>query len=148
MTTDIADGLRGLGLCASHEAIAALLVHATRSFLGVARGIADLAERARSKKLKADEASGGTFTITNPGIFGEQFGTPVINQPETAILGVGGMFKEPTVLTDAEGNDTIAIRSIIRLTLGFDHRIIDGAEAGKFMAELKKYLENWNEDIG
>ncbi len=119
-----------------------------RSFLGVARGIADLAERARAKKLKPDEASGGTFTITNPGIFGEQFGTPVINQPETAILGVGGMFKEPTVLTDAEGNDTIAIRSIIRLTLGFDHRIIDGAEAGKFMAELKKHLENWNEDIG
>ncbi len=119
-----------------------------RSFLGVARGIADVAERARSKKLKPDEASGGTFTITNPGIFGEQFGTPVINQPETAILGVGGMFKEPTVLTDAEGNDTIGIRHIIRLTLGFDHRIIDGAEAGKFMAELKKYLENWNEEIG
>ncbi len=119
-----------------------------RSFLGIARGIADVAERARSKKLKPDEASGGTFTITNPGIFGEQFGTPVINQPETAILGVGGLFKEPVVLTDAEGNDTIAIRHIIRLTLGFDHRIIDGAEAGKFMAELKKYLENWNEDIG
>ncbi|HUZ03863.1 MAG TPA: 2-oxoglutarate dehydrogenase, E2 component, dihydrolipoamide succinyltransferase, partial [Acidobacteriaceae bacterium] len=119
-----------------------------RSFLGIARGIADVAERARSKKLKPDEASGGTFTITNPGIFGEQFGTPVINQPETAILGVGGMFKEPTVLTDSEGNDTIGIRHIIRLTLGFDHRIIDGAEAGKFMAELKKYLENWNEDIG
>ena len=119
-----------------------------RSFLGIARGIADVAERARSKKLKPDEASGGTFTITNPGIFGEQFGTPVINQPETAILGVGGLFKEPVVLTAAEGNDTIAIRHIIRLTLGFDHRIIDGAEAGKFMAELKKYLENWNEDIG
>ena len=119
-----------------------------RSFLGIARGIADLAARARAKKLKPDEASGGTFTITNPGIFGEQFGTPVINQPETAILGVGGMFKEPTVLTDADGNDTIAIRSIMRLTLGFDHRIIDGADAGKFMAELKKTLENWNEDIG
>ena len=119
-----------------------------RSFLGIARGIADLAARARAKKLKPDEASGGTFTITNPGIFGEQFGTPVINQPETAILGVGGMFKEPTVLTDADGNDTIAIRSIMRLTLGFDHRIIDGADAGKFMAEMKKTLENWNEDIG
>jgi pyruvate dehydrogenase E2 component (dihydrolipoamide acetyltransferase) len=119
-----------------------------RSFLGLARGIADLAARARSKKLKPDEASGGTFTITNPGIFGEQFGTPVINQPETAILGVGGMFKEPTVLTDAEGNDTIAIRHIMRLTLGFDHRIIDGADAGKFMAEMKKTLENWNEDLG
>ena len=119
-----------------------------RNFLGVARGIADVAERARSKKLKPDEASGSTFTITNPGIFGEQFGTPVINQPESAILGVGGLFKEPTVLTDEQGNDSIAIRSIVRLTMGFDHRIIDGAEAGKFMAELKKYLENWNEDIG
>jgi pyruvate dehydrogenase E2 component (dihydrolipoamide acetyltransferase) len=119
-----------------------------RSFLGIARAIADLAARARGKKLKPDEASGGTFTITNPGIFGEQFGTPVINQPEAAILGVGGMFKEPTVLTDAEGNDTIAIRSIMRLTLGFDHRIIDGADAGKFMAELKKTLENWDGDIG
>ncbi len=119
-----------------------------RNFLGVARGIADVAERARSKKLKPDEASGSTFTITNPGIFGEQFGTPVINQPESAILGVGGLFKEPAVLTDAEGSDTIAIRSIVRLTMGFDHRIIDGAEAGRFMAELKKYLENWNEEIG
>jgi 2-oxoglutarate dehydrogenase E2 component (dihydrolipoamide succinyltransferase) len=119
-----------------------------KSFLGIARAIVDLAERARAKKLKPEEVSSGTFTITNPGIFGEQFGTPVINQPESAILGVGGLFKEPTVVTDESGSDSIAIRSIIRLTLGFDHRIIDGADAGRFMAELKKYLENWNEDIG
>jgi pyruvate dehydrogenase E2 component (dihydrolipoamide acetyltransferase) len=119
-----------------------------KSFLGIARSIADLAERARSKKLKPDEVGSGTITITNPGIFGEQFGTPIINQPESAILGVGGLFKEPTVLTDKDGNDSIAIRSVIRLTLGFDHRIIDGADAGKFMAELKKYLENWSEEIG
>jgi pyruvate dehydrogenase E2 component (dihydrolipoamide acetyltransferase) len=119
-----------------------------RNFLGIARAIADLAERARGKKLKPDEVGSGTFTITNPGIFGEQFGTPVINQPETAILGVGGLFKEPTVVTDENGNDSIAIRSIIHLTLGFDHRIIDGADAGRFMAEMKKYLENWSEDIG
>jgi pyruvate dehydrogenase E2 component (dihydrolipoamide acetyltransferase) len=119
-----------------------------KSFLGIARAIADLAERARAKKLKPEEVASGTFTITNPGIFGEQFGTPVINQPESAILGVGGLFKEPTVVTDENGSDSIAIRNIIRLTLGFDHRIIDGADAGKFMAELKKYLENWNEDIG
>jgi pyruvate dehydrogenase E2 component (dihydrolipoamide acetyltransferase) len=119
-----------------------------KSFLGIARSIADLAERARSKKLKPDEVGSGTITITNPGIFGEQFGTPIINQPESAILGVGGLFKEPTVLTDKDGNDSIAIRSIIRLTLGFDHRIIDGADAGKFMAELKKYLESWSEEIG
>jgi pyruvate dehydrogenase E2 component (dihydrolipoamide acetyltransferase) len=119
-----------------------------KSFLGIARAIVDLAERARAKKLKPEEVGSGTFTITNPGIFGEQFGTPVINQPESAILGVGGLFKEPTVVTDENGSDSIAIRSIIRLTLGFDHRIIDGADAGKFMAELKKYLENWSEDIG
>ena len=119
-----------------------------KSFLGIARAIADLAERARGKKLKPDEVGSGTFTITNPGIFGEQFGTPIINQPESAILGVGGLFKEPTVITDEDGTDSIAIRNIIRLTLGFDHRIIDGADAGKFMAEVKKYLENWYEDIG
>jgi pyruvate dehydrogenase E2 component (dihydrolipoamide acetyltransferase) len=119
-----------------------------KSFLGIARAIVDLAERARAKKLKPEEVASGTFTITNPGIFGEQFSTPVINQPESAILGVGGLFKEPTVVTDENGSDSIAIRSIIRLTLGFDHRIIDGADAGRFMAELKKYLENWNEDIG
>jgi 2-oxoglutarate dehydrogenase E2 component (dihydrolipoamide succinyltransferase) len=119
-----------------------------KSFLGIARAIVDLAERARGKKLKPDEVGGGTFTITNPGIFGEQFGTPIINQPESAILGVGGLFKEPTVITDESGSDSIAIRSIIRLTLGFDHRIVDGADAGKFMQEVKKYLENWNEDIG
>jgi len=119
-----------------------------RSFVGVARAIADLAERARGKKLKPDEVGSGTFTITNPGIFGEQFGTPIINQPESAILGVGGLFKEPAVITDDTGTDSIAIRHMIHLTLGFDHRIIDGADAGKFMAEMKKNLETWNEDIG
>jgi pyruvate dehydrogenase E2 component (dihydrolipoamide acetyltransferase) len=119
-----------------------------KSFLGVARAIADLAARARAKKLKPEEVANGTFTITNPGIFGEQFGTPIINQPESAILGVGGLFKEPTVVTDENGSDSIAVRSIIRLTLGFDHRIVDGADAGRFMQEVKKYLENWTEDIG
>jgi pyruvate dehydrogenase E2 component (dihydrolipoamide acetyltransferase) len=119
-----------------------------KSFLGIARSIVDLAERARGKKLKPDEVSGGTFTITNPGIFGEQFGTPIINQPESAILGVGGLFKEPAVVTSEDGTDSIAIRHFIHLTLGFDHRIIDGADAGKFMSEVKKYLENWSEDIG
>jgi pyruvate dehydrogenase E2 component (dihydrolipoamide acetyltransferase) len=119
-----------------------------KNFLGIARAIADLAERARGKKLKPDEVASGTFTITNPGIFGEQFGTPIINQPESAILGVGGLFKEPAVVTGEDGSDSIAIRHFLHLTLGFDHRIIDGADAGKFMAEMKKYLENWSEDIG
>lgn len=119
-----------------------------RNFLGVARAIADLAERARGKKLKPHEVGTSTFTLTNAGIYGEQFGTPIINMPESAILGIGGLFKEPAVLTDEHGTDSIAIRHMIHLTLGFDHRIIDGSDAGKFMAEVKKYLEHWGEDIG
>ncbi|HUS18900.1 MAG TPA: dihydrolipoamide acetyltransferase family protein [Terriglobales bacterium] len=119
-----------------------------KSFLGIQRGINDVAERARAKKLQPDEVQGGTFTITNPGIFGPQFGTPIINQPQVAILGMGGMFKEPVVVTDKDGNDSIAIRHIIRLTLGYDHRIIDGADADKFMVAVRNYLENWSEEIG
>ena len=119
-----------------------------KSFLGIARAVVDLAERARSKKLAPDDVAGGTFTLTNSGIFGEQFGMPIIAQPQSAILGIGGLNKEAVVLTDKEGQDTIAIRSIQHFTLGFDHRIIDGADAGKFMSEFKAYLENWSEDIG
>jgi 2-oxoglutarate dehydrogenase E2 component (dihydrolipoamide succinyltransferase) len=119
-----------------------------QSFLGIARSIADVAERARGKKLAPDEVSGGTFTLTNSGIFGEQFGMPIINQPQAAILGIGGLNKEAAVLTDKDGNDSIAIRSIQRFALGFDHRIVDGADAGKFMADFKSYLENWDEEIG
>jgi 2-oxoglutarate dehydrogenase E2 component (dihydrolipoamide succinyltransferase) len=119
-----------------------------KSFLGIARAIADLADRARGKKLTPDEVAGGTFTLTNSGIFGEQFGTPIIAQPQSAILGIGGLGKEAVVLTDKDGQDTIAIRSIQRFTLGFDHRTIDGADAGKFMSDFKTYLENWSEDIG
>ena len=119
-----------------------------RSFLGITRAIVDLADRARNKKLKPDEVADGTFTITNSGIFGELFGTPIIAQPQTAILGIGGLFKEPAVITAEDGTDSIAVRSVQRFTLGFDHRIIDGADAGKFMSEFKKTLENWNEDIG
>jgi 2-oxoglutarate dehydrogenase E2 component (dihydrolipoamide succinyltransferase) len=119
-----------------------------KSFLGVARSIADLADRARNKKLAPDDVAGGTFTLTNSGIFGEQFGTPIIAQPQSAILGIGGLNKEPIVLTDKDGQDSIAIRSIQRFTLGFDHRTIDGSDAGKFMTDFKSYLENWSEDIG
>jgi 2-oxoglutarate dehydrogenase E2 component (dihydrolipoamide succinyltransferase) len=119
-----------------------------KSFLGIARSIVDVADRARNKKLGADEISGGTFTLTNSGIFGEQFGTPIINQPQSAILGIGGLNKEAEVITDKDGADSIAIRSIQRFTLGFDHRIVDGADAGKFMSDFKAYLENWAEDIG
>jgi pyruvate dehydrogenase E2 component (dihydrolipoamide acetyltransferase) len=119
-----------------------------KNFLGVARAIVDVADRARGKKLAPDEISGGTFTLTNSGIFGEQFGTPIINQPQSAILGIGGLNKEAEVITDKDGNDSIAVRSIQRFTLGFDHRIVDGADAGKFMSDFKAYLENWSEDIG
>ena len=119
-----------------------------KNFLGIARGIVDLAARARTRKLAPDDVAGGTFTLTNSGIFGEQFGTPIIAQPQSAILGIGGLNKEPLVLTDADGSDYIAIRYIQRFTLGFDHRIIDGSDAGKFMSDFKAVLENWSEDIG
>jgi 2-oxoglutarate dehydrogenase E2 component (dihydrolipoamide succinyltransferase) len=111
------------------------------------RAISDLGERSRTKKLKPEEVQGGTFTITNPGIFGAEFGLPIINQPQVAILGVGGIKKKPVVLTDKEGNDTIAIRSMMHLSIGYDHRIIDGAVADQFMDELKKFLQNWNEAL-
>ena len=119
-----------------------------KSFLGVARAIADVAERARAKKLAPEEVAGGTFTLTNSGIFGEQFGLPIIAQPQSAILGIGGLSKEPVVVTGEDGQDSIAIRSMQHFALGFDHRIIDGADAGKFMADFKACLENWSEDIG
>src|SRR5580704_4726873 len=118
------------------------------NFLGLQRGISDLGERARSKKLKPDEVEGSTFTITNPGQFGAVFGLPIINQPNSAIMGVGGITKAPLVVTDADGNDSIAIRSVVHLTLGYDHRLIDGAVADQFMAFVKKNLENWSEEVG
>jgi pyruvate dehydrogenase E2 component (dihydrolipoamide acetyltransferase) len=119
-----------------------------QSFASLARTIADLALRARTKKLSPNEVGGSTFTLTNAGAFGGEFGMPIINQPESAILAVGGLRKEPAVLTDAEGNDAIAIRSMQYFCLGFDHRLIDGADSGKFMLEFKKTLENWSQEIG
>ncbi len=110
-----------------------------RNLLGLSRAIADLAARARSKKLNPEEVQGGTFTITNPGIFGALYGLPVINQPQVAILGVGSIDKRPVVIDDA-----IAIHPVCHLTLGYDHRLIDGAEAGKFLAYLKERLENFD----
>ena len=113
----------------------------------MAQSIADLAERARAKKLKPEEASGSTFTLTNSGVFGGEFGTPILNQPESAILAIGGLKKEPVVMTDAQGNDSIAIRWMQNFCLGFDHRTIDGADSGKFMSEFKKVLETWERPI-
>jgi pyruvate dehydrogenase E2 component (dihydrolipoamide acetyltransferase) len=118
------------------------------NFLGLQRGITDLGERARNKKLMPTDVEGSTFTITNPGQFGAVFGLPIINQPNSAIMGVGGITKQPMVMTDKDGNDSIAIRSVVHLTLGYDHRLIDGAVADQFMALVKKTLENWSEDVG
>jgi pyruvate dehydrogenase E2 component (dihydrolipoamide acetyltransferase) len=111
------------------------------SISGLARAANDLAERARTKQLKPDEVAGGTFTITNPGVFGGLFGTPIINQPQVAILGVGKIEKRAKVLTSADGEDYIAIRQMAYFALSFDHRIIDGSDAEKFLAFIKERLE-------
>jgi len=118
------------------------------NFLGLQRGITDLGERARTKKLMPADVEGATFTITNPGQFGAVFGLPIINQPNAAIMGVGGITKQPMVITSKDGTDSIAIRSVVHLTLGYDHRIIDGAIADQFMAVVKKTLESWSEEVG
>jgi 2-oxoglutarate dehydrogenase E2 component (dihydrolipoamide succinyltransferase) len=109
------------------------------NILGLSRAIADVADRARAKKLNPDEVHGGTFTITNPGNFGAQFGLPIINQPQVAILGVGTIEKRPVVI-----DDMIGIRLMGFLTLGYDHRLVDGAVADQFMAELKKGIEQFD----
>jgi pyruvate dehydrogenase E2 component (dihydrolipoamide acetyltransferase) len=111
-----------------------------KNVLGLARAINDVAERARAKKLKIDEVQGGTFTITNPGVFGSLFGTPIINQPQVGILAVGTIEKRAVVRDDA-----IAIRTMCYFALSFDHRIVDGADADRFMAHLKKGLQEFDE---
>ena len=110
-----------------------------KNLVGLSRAVADLAARARGKQLKPDEVAGGTFTITNPGVFGALFGMPIINQPQVAILGIGNVEKRPVVVDDA-----IAIRPMAYLTLGYDHRVIDGAVADEFMSIVKQSLENWD----
>ena len=115
-----------------------------KNFVGLARSINDLAIRTRTKRLLPDEIQGGTFTVTNYGIFGNIIGTPIINQPQVAILGVGAIKKRPVVLTDADGRDSIAIRSMVYLTLAFDHRIIDGALGGQFLAKIVGDLEQYD----
>jgi len=113
-----------------------------KNFLGLQRAVNDLAERARTKKLKPEEVQESTFAITNPGIFGGLMGLPVINQPNVAILGVGAIQKRPVVIDDA-----IAIRSMVYLTLSYDHRCVDGATAHQFMGKLKSILEGWSEPL-
>ena len=130
----------GIAVALESGLIVPVLKHADeKNLLGLSRGIADLAERARAKQLKPDDVHDGTFTITNPGQFGAQFGMPIINQPQVAILGVGTIEKRPVVVDDA-----IAIRTMAYLTLGFDHRLIDGAVADEFMASVKNQLEDFD----
>ncbi len=115
-----------------------------KNFLGLARAINDLSVRTRNKRLLPDEVQGGTFTVSNYGVFGTIIGTPIINQPQVAILGIGAIKKRPVVITDPEGSDLIGIRSMVYLTLSFDHRIIDGAIAGQFLARIRTTLEHFD----
>jgi 2-oxoglutarate dehydrogenase E2 component (dihydrolipoamide succinyltransferase) len=118
-----------------------------KNLAGLAKTANDLADRARAKKLLPDELKGGTFTVTNPGVFGSLFGTPVINQPQVAILGVGTIEKRPVVIEDENGNDAIAIRTMCYFGITYDHRLVDGADADHFMNDVKKVLEqgDWPE---
>ena len=117
----------------------------TLNLLGMAKAVTDIAQRARDKKLLPDEVQGGTFTITNPGGYGTFHGTPVISQPQAAILGTYAVVKRPWVIQDDMGEDVIAIRPIMNLTLTYDHRLVDGALAGRFLRDLREKLETWDE---
>jgi 2-oxoglutarate dehydrogenase E2 component (dihydrolipoamide succinyltransferase) len=118
------------------------------NLLGLARGIAEIANKARNKQLVPDDVQGGTFTITNPGGYGTFHGTPVISQPQSAILGTYALVKRPWVITDESGNDAIAIKPMMNITLTYDHRLVDGALAGRFLRDLKERLEAWEGDEG
>jgi len=115
------------------------------NLLGMAKAVTDIAERARNKQLLPDEVQGGTFTITNPGGYGTFHGTPIISQPQAGILGTYALVKRPWVVQDSFGKDVIAIRPIMNITLTYDHRLVDGALAGRFLKELKEHLETWDE---
>ena len=117
----------------------------TLNLLGMAKSIVEIAERARSKQLTPDDVTGGTFTITNPGGYGTFHGTPVISQPQAGILGTYAIVKRPWVVQDEFGKDAIAIRSMMNLTLTYDHRLVDGALAGRFLRDLREKLQTWGE---
>jgi pyruvate dehydrogenase E2 component (dihydrolipoamide acetyltransferase) len=140
-----------LGIAVALEGGKGLIVPVVKNaeglnLLGLTRAIIDIADRARTKKLLPDDVQGGTFTITNPGGFGAIHGTPIISQPQVAILDVEALVKRPVVVTDADGNDTIAIRPMMNLCLSYDHRLVDGAYAAQFMRDLKERLQTWDED--
>jgi 2-oxoglutarate dehydrogenase E2 component (dihydrolipoamide succinyltransferase) len=135
----------GIAVALDWGLIVPVIKHADElALLGLARAINDLGERARAKKLSPDEVQKGTFTITNPGVFGSVIGTPIINQPQAAILCVGSIEKQPAVIT-VDGSDTIGVRTKGMLSLAFDHRIVDGADADRFMADVKKTLQEFPE---
>jgi pyruvate/2-oxoglutarate dehydrogenase complex dihydrolipoamide acyltransferase (E2) component len=117
----------------------------TLNLLGMAKAIADVAARARDKKLLPEDVQGGTFTITNPGGYGTFHGTPIISQPQAGILGTYAVVKRPWVVQDELGQDVIAIRPIMNITLTYDHRLVDGALAGRFLRDLREKLESWDE---
>jgi pyruvate dehydrogenase E2 component (dihydrolipoamide acetyltransferase) len=116
------------------------------NLLGMARAVTEIAERARNKQLLPDDVQGGTFTITNPGGYGTFHGTPVISQPQAGILGTYALVKRPWVVSDELGQDVIAIRPIMNITLTYDHRLVDGALAGRFLRDLREKLESWPEE--
>jgi 2-oxoglutarate dehydrogenase E2 component (dihydrolipoamide succinyltransferase) len=118
------------------------------SLLGIARAVQDLAERARGKRLNPDDVQKGTFTITNPGGFGTYVGTPVINQPQVAILAIGAIEKRPSVVTLPDGSDTIGVRTKGMFCLAYDHRVVDGADADRFLADVRKTLHTFPEHQG
>jgi 2-oxoglutarate dehydrogenase E2 component (dihydrolipoamide succinyltransferase) len=135
----------GIAVALDWGLIVPVIKHADElSLIGIARAINDLGERARTKKLSPDDVQRGTFTITNPGVFGSVIGTPIINQPQAAILCVGTIEKQPAVIT-VDGTDTLAVRTKGMLSLAFDHRIVDGADADRFMAEVKRSLQEFPE---
>ncbi|MBI4499623.1 MAG: 2-oxo acid dehydrogenase subunit E2, partial [Gemmatimonadetes bacterium] len=115
------------------------------SVFGIAKKLADLADRARAKRLSPDEVQQGTFSITNPGVFGSYIGTPIISQPQVAILGVGSIEKRPKVITLDDGQDVIAIRTMGMLSMSYDHRVVDGADGDRFLADVKQQLEDFPE---
>src|SRR5690348_6718960 len=136
----------GIAVALDWGLIVPVIKHADElSLQGLARAINDLGERARSKKLSPDEIQRGTFTITNPGVFGPYAGIPIINQPQVAILGVGGIEKRPKVVTLPDGSDTLAIRTLGMISMSYDHRVVDGADADRFLADVKTLLQDFPE---
>ena len=136
----------GIAVALDWGLIVPVIKHADElSLIGIARAINDLGERARTKRLLPDDIQRGTFTITNPGGFGPFAGIPIINQPQVAILGVGAIEKRPKVVTAPDGTESIAIRTMGMLTMSYDHRVVDGADADRFLADVKQLLQEFPE---